>query len=317
MLKKKISKSRKLAELPSDSDRLFYTWLIPHLDIEGRILADPDVLKGDIVPRLKAWTPKKVEETLLTLSSYELIVLYSADGDRYLELLRFRDEQRLDPKREAESQCPMPPTKRKSLLKADYDYIWNTWKENGMVCPECGRKAEFVAGRGLVADGYIPFHIDHIKPISKGGTNSRENFRIVCRECNLKKGNQFTPDLIQRTPDLIQRTPAQVKLSKVKLSKVNIREFTRISKDELEKLSLLFSKEQLEWMFDKLNFWASTKKKTVNGYAYFKKGSWLVEEMEKRFSTTKAQDIVDWTNSGDKGIDPRAKALAKGAIKKV
>ena len=108
MLKKKISKSRKLPKLPTDSDRLFYTWLIPHLDVEGRILADPDVLKGEIVPRLKDWTPKKVEETLLQLSKHKLIILYNADGDRYLELLRFGDEQSLRKDRERKSEIPGP-----------------------------------------------------------------------------------------------------------------------------------------------------------------------------------------------------------------
>jgi hypothetical protein len=108
MLKKKISKSRKLAALPSDSDRMFYTWLIPHLDVEGRILADPDCLKGQIVPRIKSWTAEKVQETLHNLAQFQLILLYRADGDQYLELIRFKNEQALKEEREAKSECPAP-----------------------------------------------------------------------------------------------------------------------------------------------------------------------------------------------------------------
>jgi len=108
MLKKKISQSRKLAQLPSDSDRLFYTWLIPHLDVEGRILADPDVLKGQIVPRLKKWTTQKVDKILKVLADNELIILYQANGDQYLELCKFHDEQSLRRDREKKSDIPDP-----------------------------------------------------------------------------------------------------------------------------------------------------------------------------------------------------------------
>lgn len=30
--------------------------------------------------------------------------------------------------------------------------------------------------------------VDHIKPASRGGTNAPSNFRILCRDCNQKKG---------------------------------------------------------------------------------------------------------------------------------
>lgn len=34
-------------------------------------------------------------------------------------------------------------------------------------------------------------HIDHIKPISLGGTDELENLQFLCRTCNLKKGNKY------------------------------------------------------------------------------------------------------------------------------
>lgn len=33
--------------------------------------------------------------------------------------------------------------------------------------------------------------IDHIKPISKGGTNDRENLQCLCLPCNLQKSNKW------------------------------------------------------------------------------------------------------------------------------
>jgi len=108
MLKKKISTSRRLAALKTDSARLLYTWLIPHLDIEGRFSADPAVVKGQIVPRLKHLTEEKVNQILIDMAQNELIYMYSNDGDRFLELRHFRDEQNIREDRERQSTIPAP-----------------------------------------------------------------------------------------------------------------------------------------------------------------------------------------------------------------
>lgn len=108
MLKKKISLSRRLAALETDSARMLYTWLNSHLDVEGRFSADPEVVKGQVVPRLKHLTPEVVEELLCDIASQGLIVRYENDGDRFLELRRFKDEQKLRPGREKKSEIPAP-----------------------------------------------------------------------------------------------------------------------------------------------------------------------------------------------------------------
>lgn len=48
------------------------------------------------------------------------------------------------------------------------------------------------AQRNRCAYCRVPFstvkrHIDHIKPISKGGTNDRRNLQLLCQTCNLEK----------------------------------------------------------------------------------------------------------------------------------
>ena len=35
-------------------------------------------------------------------------------------------------------------------------------------------------------------HVDHIQPLSKGGTNGRKNLRVVDAKTNLKKGAKYS-----------------------------------------------------------------------------------------------------------------------------
>jgi hypothetical protein len=109
-LSKSVSTSKKLANLKSDSTRLLWTWILPHLDREGRFHADFGIIKGHAVPRLKNHTEKTIEADLMELSKSGLVLLYEVGGDRYLQFTQFDENQpgmRKD--REAESQCPPPP----------------------------------------------------------------------------------------------------------------------------------------------------------------------------------------------------------------
>ena len=108
MLKKAISDSKSLAKLKSDSSRLLYSWLIPHLDVEGRYSADPELIKGHIFPKIKSMTIIKIKKILDDLTKNRLIILYKIDGEKYLELKKFKNHQKINTEREAKSKIPSP-----------------------------------------------------------------------------------------------------------------------------------------------------------------------------------------------------------------
>ena len=49
---KSISESKKLSKVKTDGARLLYTWLIPHLDVNGCFSGDPVVINGQVLTRL-------------------------------------------------------------------------------------------------------------------------------------------------------------------------------------------------------------------------------------------------------------------------
>ena len=106
MLKKRISMSKKLADLSSDTVRLLYTWMLSHLDVEGRFSADPYVIKGLVFPRVKTITPDIIAECIAELDESGLIVIYYDNGDSYLEYRKFHHFQNIKKEREARSEYP-------------------------------------------------------------------------------------------------------------------------------------------------------------------------------------------------------------------
>lgn len=76
----------------------------------------------------------------------------------------------------------MPSTiKRKSISKA---LRFQVLSRDGFACRYCGARRD---------DG-AELHIDHVKPVSAGGTNDIGNLVTSCQPCNIGKGAVEIPD---------------------------------------------------------------------------------------------------------------------------
>ena len=106
MISKAISLDEKVNALSDDTARLLFTWLITHLDCEGRMHGDPVTVKSIVFPRRNI-SPQRIEKYLAELEKTELIFRYSINGNQYLCAPTFEKHQMgLRKNQEAPSQIP-------------------------------------------------------------------------------------------------------------------------------------------------------------------------------------------------------------------
>lgn len=69
------------------------------------------------------------------------------------------------------------PRARRDPVRAPVpqDVKWAILRRDGFRCKSCGSE-----GR--------PLHVDHVLPVSKGGSDNPENLQALCDKCNLRKG---------------------------------------------------------------------------------------------------------------------------------
>lgn len=83
------------------------TWIIAHLDIEGRIKGSPRSVKGTVCPLRDDITPDKMAKILAAADRLDLIRWYEVDGQKYVWFPGFANHQQgLRKDREASSRVP-------------------------------------------------------------------------------------------------------------------------------------------------------------------------------------------------------------------
>ncbi len=143
-LSKSISLDEKVNALSDDTARLLFTWLISHLDCEGRLHGDPTTVKSIVFPRRKI-SVRRIDKYLDEIAKLGLILRYSVNGNAYLFAPRFEKHQTgLQKSREAQSQIPpftpelikskagLTPSQVKGKVKAEVKviYILPEWINN-------------------------------------------------------------------------------------------------------------------------------------------------------------------------------------------
>jgi len=79
--------------------------------------------------------------------------------------------------------------KRRASITIDYNEL-QVIATYGINCHLCGLVVDFMAPRKCGVEGWeLGLHIDHLLPISKGGSDTLENVRPTHGLCNLSKYN--------------------------------------------------------------------------------------------------------------------------------
>ena len=107
MISKAISLDEQVNALSDDTARLLFTWLITHLDCEGRGHGDAVTVKSIVFPRRKIST-QKVENYLKELAEKKLIARYFVNGNQYLFAINFEKHQ-TGLRKDKESPSQIPP----------------------------------------------------------------------------------------------------------------------------------------------------------------------------------------------------------------
>ena len=118
---------------------------------DGSIPADMTLVRE--IARL---SPQRWLEVWRALSGY-----FEANGDRFIPVAFKEWEQA---RARIFGRTPLPPALRLQIIDRD-----------GARCRYCGTEQG-------------PFHIDHIVPVARGGSDNPDNLGVACKPCNLSKG---------------------------------------------------------------------------------------------------------------------------------
>jgi hypothetical protein len=97
MVNRKITVSKRVNELPGQAP-LLYTWIIPHLDVNGCFWGSASMVKSLIFPRRND-TVEEIEAYLQAMeqskdeNNVSLIIRYKVNNDIYLHMPGFESEQ--------------------------------------------------------------------------------------------------------------------------------------------------------------------------------------------------------------------------------
>jgi hypothetical protein len=161
--------------------RLLFIGLWTLADREGRLEDRPKRIKAELLP----YDDCDGDALLDALNESGFIQRYETDAGRFIQIVTWHKHQ--SPHHmETPSEIPAPDGvgnryNHSPVSKAQRERIF---KRDGGKCKLCGSKKDL--------------HIDHIQPVSKGGTSDDNNLRALCGKCNTRRGNNDDEDTSNR-----------------------------------------------------------------------------------------------------------------------
>ena len=219
MLKKKISLNQELADLKNDTHRLLFTWALAHADVEGRLSGEARVFKATVCPLLEDIKTSHIDEFFLDAQALGLIEYYEIGGRRFISFPGFKENQKLNPSREASSKIPASTGEiKEQKIIGKYGYYGAGWekrkdeiRERDKVCRICSKTPE---------ENQRALEVHHLKPFKDfmgdhEAANHEDNLVALCQICHLKI-RVLNEESVRTQCGLHDYSP-QVKLSKDKL----------------------------------------------------------------------------------------------------
>lgn len=173
--------------------RIAFVGMFCQADREGRFKWRPRMLKSQILP----YDDIDFSRVLDALESKDFIKKYELDIEVYGYIPTWKGHQSIN-QREAQSRLPDPnciethmrayevsgsSLRRKNIDKNLKNKIF---ARDNFKCTRCGK------------DIPLDLTIDHIFPVSMGGTNAEKNLRTLCKHCNSARpvaGEELIKDL--------------------------------------------------------------------------------------------------------------------------
>lgn len=171
-------KNEYLAECQPFS-RILFCGLWCMADREGRLEERIKRIHIEILPYDDACD---IETLMAELSKHGFILRYECFGKKYIQIENFLTHQSPHHK-EAPSIIPPPDGHEDSgysQYKLSEPERAAIFERDSYKCQKCGSNHNL--------------HIDHITPLSKGGSNDVDNLQTLCGRCNSQKGNRNSND---------------------------------------------------------------------------------------------------------------------------
>lgn len=102
---KESIRTSKTVNAMTDFQFRIWVYLITYVDDYGRGSADPEIIKGFVLPRRKRVSESDIEKTLAELAGMGCISLYNVDGESYFYFPNWSSHQRIQTKK---SKFPEP-----------------------------------------------------------------------------------------------------------------------------------------------------------------------------------------------------------------